>query len=237
MDHGDKVMVSMDECISKDELPIGDREIFDVGQARDELYAVADDADGSVDDREQAAEETPGADPDGQAVDASDENEPGRAYDDGSVGLGIDIVEVERMRALLERSPHFADRVFSPDECAYCRSMANPATHFALRFAAKEAVLKALGTGFSRGVDVRDIEVGRMASGKPRAILAGRAREIAEEMGVRSLEISLSYTHTEAVACALAVTESSLEATEKRKDPMEELAMQFKEMRGMLDEI
>ena len=160
-----------------------------------------------------------------------------RIYDENAVGLGVDIVEVERMKRILERTPSFAERVFSPDERAYCDRMASPATHYALRFAAKEAVVKALGTGFADGIDVRDIEVVRAKSGRPIAKLSGRAQQIAREQGVRELSISLSYTHTDAVACAMAVTEASVRASEGRKDPMEELAKQFKEVRGMLDDL
>lgn len=172
------------------------------------------------------------------AQELQDAQEPqDRVYSDESVGLGIDIVEISRMAETLKRSPSFAERVFSPDECAYCDSKANPATHYALRFAAKEAVVKALGTGFADGIWVRDIEVKRTNAGKPIARLSGRALEIANEQGIRDLSISLSYTHNDAVACALAVTEASLRESEKRKDPMEELARQFKETRGILDEL
>lgn len=159
------------------------------------------------------------------------------SYAEDSVGLGIDIVEIERMKAILERQPHFAERVFSEDERIYCDKMASPATHYALRFAAKEAVVKALGTGFADGIGVRDIEVERAANGKPSVKLTGRALQIADEQGIRNLSLSMSYTHTDAVACAMAVTESSIRASEKRKDPMEELARQFKETRKMLDEL
>ena len=162
---------------------------------------------------------------------------PSRSFDEGNVGLGVDIVEVSRMAGILERSSAFAERVFSQAEQDYCNGKANAATHYALRFAAKEAVVKALGTGFSDGIGVRDIEVERAANGKPSVRLTGRALEIAEERGIKSISISLSYTHTDAVACALAVTEASVQATAKRKDPMEELARQFKETRGMLDEL
>lgn len=164
-------------------------------------------------------------------------DEATRSFDEGNVGLGIDIVEVARMEAILERSPAFSKRAFSQAEQDYCNSKANAATHYALRFAAKEAVVKALGTGFADGVGVRDVEVERAASGKPSVRLSGRALEIAESRGVRSISISLSYTHSDAVACALAVTEASMKATEKRKDPMEELARQFKATRSILDEL
>ena len=98
-------------------------------------------------------------------------------------------------------------------------------------------MVKALGTGFADGIGVRDIEVQRARSGKPIAKLSGRALEIATMQGVRDLTISLSYTHTDAVACAMAVTEAAARASEKRKDPMEELARQFKETRSILDEL
>jgi len=169
--------------------------------------------------REEAADEAP------------------QSFVDGSVGLGIDIVEIERMEDILKRMPSFTERVFSPAERAYCDSMASPATHYALRFAAKEAVVKALGTGFSEGIWVHDIEVERNKKGRPVAKLSGRALEVAKEQGVRDLSLSLSYTRTDAGACALAVTESSVRASEKRKDPMEELARQFKETRKMLDDL
>lgn len=154
----------------------------------------------------------------------------------GTVGLGVDIVEIARMKTILERTPCFVEKVYSDEERVYCRSKANPEVHFATRFAAKEAVVKALGTGFSCGIGVRDIEVRRSAKGRPYVVLSGRAKEVAHDQGVRELPLSLSFTHTEAVACAMAITEESVRATEKRVDPMEELARQFKEARRMLDE-
>lgn len=156
---------------------------------------------------------------------------------EGAVGLGVDIVEIARMRRILERTPSFREKVFSEEERAYCESTANPEVHYATRFAAKEAVLKALGTGFSRGVANHDVEVRRNAKGRPFVVLHGRAKEIAAEQGVRELPLSLSYTHTDAVACALAITEESVRAQEERVNPMEELAKQFKEARSLLDEM
>ncbi|WP_418931533.1 holo-ACP synthase [Gordonibacter pamelaeae] len=156
---------------------------------------------------------------------------------EGQVGLGVDIVEIARVRRILERTPSFRERVFSEEERAYCDAAANPEVHYATRFAAKEAVVKALGTGFTRGIGVRDIEVRRNAKGRPYVVLSGRAKEVAAEQGVRELPLSLSFTHTDAVACAMAITEDSLRAAEKRVDPMEELSRQFKEARSMLDEL
>ncbi len=153
------------------------------------------------------------------------------------VGLGVDIVEIARMRKIIARTPAFARRAFSEAERAYCEGKAQPEVHYACRFAAKEAVLKALGTGFDEGIWVRDIEVRRTSKGRPYVVLTGRAREVARERGVREIPISLSYTHSEAVACAMAITDEAVAASKRRVDPMEELAKQFKEARGMLDDL
>ena len=153
------------------------------------------------------------------------------------VGLGVDIVEIDRVRAVLRRSPAFARRAFSEEERAYCDAKANPEAHYATRFAAKEAVLKALGTGFAEGIGPRDVEVRRTKKGKPYVVLSGRAREVARAQGVREVPVSLSFTHSEAVACAMAITQDAVTAAKKREDPMEELAKQFKDARALLDEI
>lgn len=153
------------------------------------------------------------------------------------VGLGVDIVSIERMRKILKRTPSFSRRVFSEAERAYCDAKAQPEVHYATRFAAKEAVVKALGTGFSEGIGVRDIEVRRTSKGRPYVVLTGRARQVARDQGVDEIPISLSFTHTDAVACAMAITADSLAAAKKRVDPMEELARQFKDARAMLDDL
>lgn len=155
---------------------------------------------------------------------------------DGQVGLGLDVVQIARIAQVLERTPSFARRVYTEGERQYCLSKANPATHFATRFAAKEAVVKALGTGFTQGIRPREIEVKRTSKGRPYVVLSGRAKEVAAAQGVRELPISLSYTHDEAVACAMAITEESERAKEQRKDPLAELGKQFKEARAILDE-
>ena len=102
-----------------------------------------------------------------------------------SVGLGVDIVEIERMRRILDRTPSFAHKVFTDAEQDYCNRKGNPATHYAARFAAKEAVCKALGTGIlASGIGMRDVEVVRASHGKPAIALHGAAARIAEEQGV-----------------------------------------------------
>lgn len=153
------------------------------------------------------------------------------------VGLGIDIVDIERMRQVIGRTKAFTTRVFSEAEQAYCESKADPAVHYATRFAAKEAVLKALGTGFSEGIGPRDIEVKRNVKGQPRAVLSGRAAEVAKQQGVRSMPISLSFTHKEAVACAMVITQGNLDVMESRVDPTKELTKRFKEARALLDDV
>lgn len=155
-----------------------------------------------------------------------------------SVGLGVDIVEIERMRRILDRTPSFAHKVFTEAEQAYCNRKTSPATHYAARFAAKEAVCKALGTGIlASGIGLQDVEVTLDSRGKPQVALHGAAAEIAQEQGVLDVPLSLSYTHDVAVANAVAITRASQAERERRRDVKAELAQQFKEMRGMLDDL
>lgn len=151
--------------------------------------------------------------------------------------IGVDIVEIDRMRNILERTPSFKKRVFSEDERAYCEKTARPECHFATRFAAKEAVLKALGTGFSEGIGVRDVEVVINAKGKPQVKLYRRAAEKARELDIKDIPISLSYTQDDAVACALALVSEPEDEAPKPQDPLQDLHRQFKEVRSMLDEL
>ncbi|MFG2049307.1 holo-ACP synthase [Micromonospora sp. NPDC048935] len=109
------------------------------------------------------------------------------------VCAGTDLVDVDDIRALLARQPRFADRHFTPGERAYCLLDRDPAQRFAVRFAAKEAVLKALGTGLS-GAALREIEVVRGPSGPPALALAGRAATLAEAAGVDSWLITLTHS-------------------------------------------
>ena len=154
------------------------------------------------------------------------------------VGLGVDIVEIDRMKRIIGRSPAFVRKVFTEDEQDYCNSKAHPATHYAARFAAKEAVCKALGTGILvGGIRMHDVEVVRNSYGKPAVALHGAAARIASEQGVTEIPLSLSYTHDVAVANAVAITKSSQIESEKRRDVKAELTQQFKELRSMLDDL
>jgi phosphopantetheine--protein transferase-like protein len=118
------------------------------------------------------------------------------------IGVGLDAVELDRMRTVLARTPTLAGRVFTEDERAYCEARRDPTERFAARFAAKEAVLKVLGEGILR-VPLRDIEVVRAPSGKPSVALRGTAAERAAALGITTWQLSL--THTEATASAVAI--------------------------------
>ena len=119
------------------------------------------------------------------------------------MGIGIDLVEIHRMKAALER-PVFAQRVFTPAEQAYCEGRGRQnAASYAARFAAKEAVMKALGTGLSGGVTWQDIEVLPDGLGKPVMKLTGTFGRLAQEMGVTNIHVSLSHAREYATAQVL----------------------------------
>jgi holo-[acyl-carrier protein] synthase len=122
------------------------------------------------------------------------------------VGLGVDIAEVGRVKAAIERHGEvFLRRVYTPREREYCERFKNKFERYAGRFAAKEAAMKALGTGWSRGVRWVDVEVVREKGGRPTIALAGEAKSIAERLGVK--HIVMSITHTEAQALAQVIFE------------------------------
>jgi holo-[acyl-carrier protein] synthase len=122
------------------------------------------------------------------------------------VGIGTDIVECLRVAQMIERHGElFLTRVYTPHEIEYCSARKAATQHYAGRFAAKEAVLKALGTGWTRGLQWRDIEVRNDLGGKPKLALAGGAREMCEKLGIVEMLISISHCRTHATAFALAV--------------------------------
>ena len=122
------------------------------------------------------------------------------------VGSGIDLVEITRIQQSMERyGQRFLNRIFCAAELAYCLRKRNAAESLAARFAAKEAAAKALGTGISRGVNWLEIEVTREPGGRPSIRLHGRAAEIAQNIGVE--HIALSLTHTASLAMASVVLE------------------------------
>jgi holo-[acyl-carrier protein] synthase len=122
------------------------------------------------------------------------------------IALGLDLVEVARIRDLLERhGERFKARTFTKAEQTYCDSQAEPAMHYAARFAAKEAVAKALGTGFAEGVGWADIEVARAESGQPSIALHDGAAERAQQIGIQQVLVTLTHTRDAAAASVVAL--------------------------------
>jgi holo-[acyl-carrier protein] synthase len=120
------------------------------------------------------------------------------------LGLGTDLIEIERVQASMDRfGERFLDRVFTEGEIAYCMQKKQSAESFAARFAAKEAGAKALGTGINRGVSWKEIEVRREIGQRPTLHFSGRAGELADAMGVRRVQLSLSHSRKLAMAMAL----------------------------------
>jgi holo-[acyl-carrier protein] synthase len=121
-------------------------------------------------------------------------------------GIGTDIVECLRIAQMIERHGElFIDRVYTASEIEYCRSRKQATQHFAGRWAAKEAILKAIGTGWRRGISWRDIEVRNSEGGRPTVALRGGVREVVEQMGVAEVLISISHCRSHATAFAIAV--------------------------------
>jgi holo-[acyl-carrier protein] synthase len=123
------------------------------------------------------------------------------------LGLGTDLIETRRVQESIDRfGERFLERIFTAGEIAYCMRKKNSAESFAARFAAKEAAAKALGTGISHGVSWKEFEVQREVSGRPSLQLSGRAAELAEAMGARKIQLSL--THSRELAMAVVVVEN-----------------------------
>jgi holo-[acyl-carrier protein] synthase len=117
------------------------------------------------------------------------------------ISIGIDIIEVARIREVLLRTPRFRERVFTPAERAYCDSRgAVAAQHYAARFAAKEAALKALQTGWRGGISWQDVEIAAHDSGAPYLVLHGPVKELLDKSGATHSHLSLSHTSEHAIA-------------------------------------
>ena len=117
------------------------------------------------------------------------------------VGIGIDVAEVKRIRAVIEsQGERFLRRVFTLEEVAYCEKFKNKYERYAGRFAAKEAAMKALGTGWSRGVRWVDVEVVRARGVRPILEVNGEARKVADRLGVKNIALSMTHTVEQAIA-------------------------------------
>ncbi len=122
------------------------------------------------------------------------------------IGIGTDIVECLRIAQMIERHGElFIDRVYTAAEIEYCRSRKQATQHFAGRWAAKEAILKAIGTGWRRGISWRDMEVRNEGGGKPIVALRGGARDVVEQLGVGEILVTISHCRTHATAFAIAL--------------------------------
>lgn len=122
------------------------------------------------------------------------------------VGIGTDIIECLRIAQMIERHGElFITRVYTDQEIKYCQSRKMTTQHFAGRWAAKEAILKALGTGWRRGIGWRDVEVRSEAGGRPVVAMRGGARDIVEKMGITQLLVSISHCRSHATAYAIAL--------------------------------
>jgi len=121
-------------------------------------------------------------------------------------GIGIDVVEVDRIATAIQRHGEpFLIKIFTPAEREYCESMKIPALHYAARFAAKEAVAKALGTGFGANAGLHDLEVTRDPSGAPKLRLSGAADAFSKQHGITEIHISLTHAQNYAAANAVAL--------------------------------
>jgi holo-[acyl-carrier protein] synthase len=125
------------------------------------------------------------------------------------IRVGIDILAVERVSRLLRENAGIEDEVFTPRELAYCRGRSRPDEHLAARFAAKEAVLKVIGTGLSRRLRWTDVEILRDGAGRPEVQLHGRVAEFAGTRGISGIDVSLSHSGGMAVAQAAAVCDAT----------------------------
>ena len=127
------------------------------------------------------------------------------AVSDRIKGIGVDLAQIPRLRRVVERwDERFLRRVFTEEEIAYCRRRRDPIPHFAARFAAKEATLKALGTGLSMGVRWREMEVRRPGGGRPTLSLSGRTATLGAARGIRALHVSLTHDGDYALAQVVA---------------------------------
>jgi holo-[acyl-carrier protein] synthase len=120
-------------------------------------------------------------------------------------GVGIDMIEIDRVAVKMEKGNGFRELVFSEKEIAYCEPKADKYQHYAARFAAKEAFFKALGTGWLNGTAFNEVEISNNADGKPELTLIGKTGELLKEHG--TMKVSVSLTHLKAVASAIVIIE------------------------------
>lgn len=121
-----------------------------------------------------------------------------------TINIGIDVVDIDRIKSILEKRPRFAERYFHPEELKALRAKKDFSRHLAGRFAAKEAVVKALGTGFS-GFSLKDVVILNDENGRPFVRLEGKALRKCTELGIKEIVLSISFSKKTAVASAVAI--------------------------------
>jgi holo-[acyl-carrier protein] synthase len=135
------------------------------------------------------------------------------------LGIGTDIIECPRIGKMIEQHGElFLRRVYTEREIRYCQARKHAIEHFAGRWAAKEAIMKAIGTGWSRGIAWTDVEIRNDEGGQPRVLVCGSAKDFARERGIGDILISISHCRTYATAYALAVGRSNHKASEVARD-------------------
>ncbi|MBX9788683.1 MAG: holo-ACP synthase [Pirellulales bacterium] len=128
-----------------------------------------------------------------------------------TIGIGTDIIETLRIAQMIERHGElFINRVYTPDEIEYCQSRKESTQHFAGRWAAKEAILKSLGTGWVKGISWRDVEVRNSGGGQPIVHLHGGALEASDKLGITRMLVSISHCRSHAIAFAQAVADDAI---------------------------
>jgi holo-[acyl-carrier protein] synthase len=122
------------------------------------------------------------------------------------IGIGTDITECLRIARMIERHGElFIGRVYTPEEIKYCQSRKQATQHFTGRWAAKEAILKAIGTGWRRGISWRDMEIRNEPGGKPVVAVRGGVKDVVEQLGIAEIQVSISHCRSHASAFAIAI--------------------------------
>ena len=151
-------------------------------------------------------------------------------------GFGLDVVKIARVRQIVDRTPSFVSKVFTDAEIEYCSKKYNPAIHFATHFAAKEAALKALGCGIYGGIKLKNVEVLHDEHGRPTLNLYKKANDLFNELNVKKLEISMTFTADEAVACVICIYGDkpaySLIKSKSKQNTTDKIMKAFKQIKG-----
>lgn len=151
-------------------------------------------------------------------------------------GIGVDIFEIARMRRALARHPKLKQQLFSDEEIRYAEAAHSACEHFSAFFAAKEAVVKALGLGFCPALRPLDISITHDRAGKPQVVFSDAAKKCVDELNIAQVVVSLSHTQTLAIANALALPELPHESPQAPLTPEDKMRLSYKQALHILDE-